>query len=356
LFWNGIKSKKETIEIDPATMLPVSRTEWVREPEKEYPYHILPYKVTEDQAIAQTQGRGEMDLHIQEASCSTWSAFVNQCWESSRVMWSPSQPDPTNGGTAPKQLSVIIKKGAIWDRPMTAFTPPPPNPMVPKALEMLATQNADNINQTAWTVNNRQDSRKTAREIDSAEKQQSQISSTQVVVLSVSLQSVFNADWRIIQSQALQGNIPFLSRGKDETTGLYVNDEATLSVTFQLYPAGDVDYVERMEQTAMMQQDWPVIQQTGARDIFMEEYLRVRYPKTADRYIAAIKAGDQKTQLIQSMGTLLKTAVTDETGNLRPEWQPHAQELASLEQAAQQLINPAQPNGNTNEQPVSGQA
>lgn len=339
-FWNGVKEKVVTLDIDPMTGLPTPGFEWQRVTETEYPYKLYQYRVTEDPTIAQTQGRGEMDLHLQEASCSIFSATVNQAWESSRTIWSPKTPNVTAGGVAPKQLSCVVKKNIIWDQPMEAFRPPGPDPMMPRVLEALQQQNADNINQPAWTVNNRQDSRKTAKEVDSAERAQSQINSTDVVTLSVSLQQIFIADWRIIQSQALQGNIPLCQ--VPGPTGEMVNDDATISLTWQLLPAGDIDFIERQEMIQKMQQDWPVLQNTPIASLFMEEYIRVRYPNMADRFITALRAGDAKAQIIQSLGGLLKTAVTDESGALRPEWQSHAQELAQIEQAAQQAIAPNQ--------------
>ena len=327
VLWNGVKEQVTTMVVDPTLGIPLPQQTWERSPETQYPYHVFRYKITEDPCIAQTQGRGEMDLHLQEASCSTWSAFINQAWSSSRVMWSPSAQDPTVGGTAPRQLNVIIKNGAIWDRPMQAFTPPPPDPMMPKAIELLEMRNSDNINQPSWTVNNRQDSRKTAREVDAAAQQQSSLNSVQVVVLSVSMQSVLNAAWRIVRSQVMQGNIAFL-----------VPPEVVGGCEWMLTPAGDVDYVEREEVVQKMQQDWPVVQNTGAAQVFLEEYFRTRYPKTAERYIEAMKAGDQKKQVVQQLATLLKTAVTDETGALKPEWSTHAAELQQIQAQTQQVL------------------
>lgn len=325
IFWNGVKQK----QVDPlgglglvAPGVPV----WERVQETEYPYYLLPYRITEDPCIAQTQGRGEMDLHIQEVSCSTWSAFVNQAWESSRTMWSPKDTDPTVGGTAPKQLNVIIKKGAIWDRPMNAFTPPPPDPTLPRALELLETRNADNINQPAWTVNNRQDSRKTAKEVETASAEQAKLSSVQVVVLSTCVLKVLLGAWRIISSQIAQGAI--------ETS---IPVELT-QVTWSITAAGDIDYIERQETIQKMQQDWPVMQATPAAGIFLEQFLRLRYPNDAERFIAAIKAGDQKKQLIAAMGQLLSTAVTGPDGQLLPDWQPHAQQLQQIAAQAQAAL------------------
>jgi hypothetical protein len=332
MFWNGIKTKEETIDFDPITMLPTPKVEWRRIPERTYPYFAHRYRITEDPTIAQTQGRGEMDLHIQEASCTVWSGFVNQTQESSLTMWSPENPNMNMGGTGPKQLDFVIRKGAIWDTPMKAFNSKAPDPMVPKALDMLATQNADNINQPAWTVNNRQDSRKTATEVDSATEAQTKLSAVSVVTLSVSMLPVHEAQWRIIQSQALQGNIKFMV-GPDGQ-----NREDIISRTYSLTPAGDVDYVEREEQAQKMQQDWPVIQTTGAKDVFMEEYIRLRYPKNAEQYITAIRQANAKNMVIQSLGGLLKTAVTDESGQLRPEWQAHSGELQQIQQQAQQVL------------------
>jgi hypothetical protein len=342
VFWNGIKTQETmAATVGPALMgiVPPPIVQWVRKPETRYPYFVLQYKVTEDPTIAQTQGRGEMDLHIQEVSCSTWTAFSNMVFRSSRVMWSPSQPDPTVGGTAPKQLKLILKNGAIWDRPMQAFTPPPPDPMMPKALEMLATQNSDNINQPAWTVNNRQDSRKTATEVDAATRAQSTMSSVAVVTLSVSLLFIHVAAWGIVQSQILQGNIE---------TPLTPD---VVGLTYHITPAGDVDFIEKAELTQKMQQDWPVLQNTPAASVFLEEYIRVRYPNMAERFIEAIKAGDTSRQLIASMGALLKVAVTDDNGSLKPEWAQYAGQLQQIAVQAQQVMsqngNNVNPGGGT---------
>jgi len=343
MFWNGVKVQKQSLDVGPAMMgiVPQPIVKWEREPETRYPYFVLQYKVTEDPTIAQTQGRAEMDLHLQEVSCSTWSAFTNMVWRSTRTMWSPKDPDPTVGGTAPKQLNFVIKNNAIWDRPMTAFTPPPPDPMVPKALEMLATQNSDNINQPAWTVNNRKDSRKTATEVDAATQAQNTMSSVAVVTLSVSLLFLHIAAWRIIQSQILQGNI--------ETS---ISAEAC-SVSYNITPAGDVDFIEKNELTQKMQQDWPVLQNTPAAGVFIEEYIRVRYPQLAERFIEAIRAGDASRQLIASMGALLKVAVTDENVALKPEWAQYAGQLQQIAVQAQQVMNQ---NGNTNSSSGAGGA
>lgn len=335
-FYNGVDEQQPIMPADPILAMVEPQYQWAPAPETNYPYELLIYRITEDEKITEAQGRGEMDLYLQEAACTIWSAHVNQTYRSSKTMWAPETLADSPGGNAPKQLEMQIKEGAIWDRPMKSFTSTPPDSSVPKTLEMLATQNADNLNQPAWTVNNRQDSRKTATEVQAAQQQNALTNSVSVVLFSVCMRNILIAAWRIVKSQALQGKIPFLvdEQGQSRVDIVIASD-------YNINAAGDVDFIERQELVQKMQIDWPVFAQTPLAQTFLEEYVRVRYPTMADRWIAQLRAGDMKTQLIQSMGTLLQQAVTDERGQLRPEWQQHATQLQQLGAAAQQALAPA---------------
>lgn len=342
-FWNGRQEPGELVaKQDPMGGLPVM------EPgppqniiETSYPYYILQYRVTEEHTLCEAQGRAEMDLHIQESQCTLWSTFVNQARRSGITIWSPKTPATEVSGTSPKQLSQPLKDGALWDRPMDAFNPPAPDPMLPRALEMLSTQAADNINKPTWTVNNRKDSRKTATEIQAASQENTQINSVSVVMFSVAMRCVLNAAWLIIQSQALAQQIMFLP-GADGK-----NQMDIIAGKYLVKAAGDTDYIERQELVTKMQQDWPVFQQTPVAQLFLEEYVKVRYPGLADRFIAQLRMQDPKAQAILMMGQALSAAVIDPaTGQLKPEFAPHQQQLAQLSQMAQAALGQTQPTTN----------
>ena len=105
-----------------------------------------------------------------------------------------------------------------------------------------------------------------------------------------------------------------------------------------------------------MQQDMPLVLNTGAAQAFMSDYLRERYPSTAERYIQAMQQPND-VNLISSLAGMLQQAVTDESGNLRPEWQPHAQQLQQLSVQVQSRVGAmGQQGGNAapTQQPAQG--
>lgn len=342
LFWNGIKEQTTTFQADPMTGQQIPIQNWERVPETEYPFRIMLKKVTEDDEITQTQGRGEMDQHLQQAQTSVFSAYVTQTWRSSRQIWAPKQPDTSRaGGTAPKQSSMKLIDNALWDQPMESFTPAPPDSTVPIALDKLATQNADNLNQPAFTVVNRQnDSRKTAKEVEVASQQNAQITSTQVVVSSVCIAAIQTAAWRIVQSQALQGNIIFLS--SDGTPA--GNDTQTIGADYTLQPAGDVDFIERQETEQKMQQDWPIVATTPMALPFLTDYLRLRYPKQADGWLQQMQAQSPERAALAALIPIVEELAVDDAGNPEPEVQPMMEQLQQILANAKQLLQ-TPPNG-----------
>lgn len=296
--------------------------------ETKYPIFTLFFRQTEERRIVDRCGQVDEAYYVQESASVMMSAFVNQNVLATKIMASPDADNPDVGG-APKQLDCVIDTGKIWDRPMRFFTTPPPAPELANAIDKLSQRNAESTGDIAWTVNNRQDSRKTAAEIQAATQQSSLLNSTQVLMFSIFLRDVMTCAWSIIRSAAARNEFPFCA-GPDG-----VNNVELLAIPFNVKAAGDVDYVARAERIQAMQQDWPIIGTTAAAQPFLSDYLRLRYPDTAETYIVAIQnAQAQSAQLAQSLATLLKEAVTDDNGNLLPEWQPHAQQIQQLLGAA----------------------
>ena len=337
LFWNGIKEQSVVLQSDPVTGIQTPIQNWVRTPETEYPYYPMMKKITEDDELIETQGRGEMDQHIQQAQCTVWSGYVTQVDASTRQIWAPKTPDMSRvGGVAPKQSTIKTVNNALWDQPMDNFTPSPPDSTVPQALDKLATQNADNLNQPAWTVNNRQqDSRKTATEIQSAQQAESKITSTQVVISSVCIAAIQNAAWRIVQSQALQGNIVFLSSdGSPQGNALDL-----IKGKYTLRPAGDSDFIERQETELKMQQDWPLVSATPIAIPFMQEYLRLRYPTRAEGWIRQMQTQTPEKQALAALVPIVEELMVDDNGQPEPEVAPMMEQLSQIINNAKQLIS-----------------
>jgi len=323
IFFNGrAEQYEEQVPVPPGAvmMAPEVVMKWRPLAETDYPFYGYYNRITENSRITDTMGKADMDFYIQEASCSLWSSFVNSCKQSAQTMWAPKTPNP-DVGIAPKQLSMVIENGKMWNMPMESFHVPWPDSMLPKSLEMLSQQNAEDSGQVAYAVNNRKDTRKTAAEIDAATEQQTVMSSVTVTLFSTSLRCIFEACWEIIKSEALQGKIDFAG-----------NNPELLSISYTIIPAGSIDYVERQEMIASMQTDLPLIGPTAAGPQFLKEYMKAKYPQIADGLISALDAGQQANdQKVQALTSLLAAAVIDKnTGQLEAEWLPHQQELAAL--------------------------
>jgi hypothetical protein len=317
VFMNGRCVQQVQQIVIPGTMQMTEQVSYTDIPESEYHYIPFSPSITEEKKIAQQLGHAQKAEALQNAQSVLTTAGVNGCYAASIIQWSPREDKNYAASGAAKQLDTEIAPGKIWDRPMVPWAAPYPDATLFKALDHLDTGNASANNQIAWAVNNRQDSRKTATEVQSANQASSQINSVQVLFLSIPVRLIGSRAYEIIKSQCLKGAL---------NLGL---DPSVFEVEYVIKSAGDIDYVQKQERIMSMQQDMPLVMNTGAAQAFMSDYLRERYPATAERYIQAM-AQPNDGNLINALSTLLNQAVTDDTGNLRPEWQPHAQQLQQL--------------------------
>lgn len=265
--------------------------EWVKSPVKFYPFVLLFHEEVEEQTITDHKGRVWKDEYKQEASCALTSAFVNGCVRASNLH---AAPKVGQTGASPKQSEVIIEHGKLWTEPVEFFTTPWPDSSIFKAAQMLDTQNSSENNQVSYTVNNREDSRKTATEVNSARQDQSLINGVNVTMFSIFMRSVLNICWKIVQSQALQGKVRLcLIPQIDPLTGekKWVNDMEYIGHEYELFAAGDVDVVQRAEKLAQMMQDWPIVSQTPLAQEFLVDYFKTKYPNSAARYEQILRNG-----------------------------------------------------------------
>jgi len=330
-FSNGIEETVPEINIDPMAM--TSEPTYVSKPVHltYYPIAVKRIAIIENRKHDEVEGRAVDDYHKQEAATTLMTAAVNGSTQAANTMWAP---DGANlDGVAPAQLQFKIKNNAIWKTPMRAFTSPWPDPMIFKGIESVIQQNAMETNQVAWAVNNRKDSRKTATEIEAAQQQQGMLTGTSALVFSIFLRDVLTMTWPIVQSAAKKGTIKFLIEVSDP-----VEKEAILSKQYEVKPAGDIDFVEKQQRIANIQQDLPLFQGQPIGQEMLKEYIRLRYPEKYDAWSKVLAQGND-TQLIQGLAQALQATVTDEaTGQLKPEFQPEAQSLQQLQQAVEQRL------------------
>lgn len=346
-FYNGIKRRVETMEmsLDPATfsMVPKPRVTFQDAQEQVYPFVLLRKKVTEDPSLRQVKGHAHDSYYLQESATALTSALINGTSTATTTMWAPDGDAGLEGSTV-KQTDFVIKRNAVWNRPMRPFNPPYPDPSLIATLQHLESRNAVATNNQAFAVQNRKDSRKTAQELKMAEATTSQVNSVQVLHLSVCIREIARRAFLIMQSEVAANNIVLPKTLAPEL----------FSAEYIITSAGDIDYVERMEVIQSLQQDWPILSGTPLAPLILEDYIRYRYPMFADRYIAAIKSGNKDTSLIQGLSQLVQELALDDQGQLVPDAQPHKNELAQLSQLVAQRL--AQPMGGMAAPPANAAA
>ena len=342
-FFNGVSVKEQIPETNPLTFEVTMREEWKPRQERAYPFYPVLRRLTEDKRIAMQLGSVDIDYATQEAATAMFTSYVSQARRSALLLASP-HADTYDKSGAPKQLPLKLEDGQIWDRPMQFFSPEPPNAQMPTAINQLETLNAEQNQNVAWAVNNRQDSRKTATEVAAAEQQNTKFSASDTFMLSLCLRPVWAAAWSIIQSQALQGEITFCPiEGVGNNIELIARD-------YRLKAAGDTDYVERQQTLQNMMQDWGVVQNTPIAGMFLSDYLKLRYPDRGEIYSKSIETGNQREQ---QLAQLLQVAVVEDDGTLKPEFRPYQQQLEQLLNGSNSTQNVAQPAANTgNPQPA----
>lgn len=318
---------------------------WIDKDIDTYPIFQYLYKDDECETITEHVGRGFLDLPMQEAHTAIATGFVNGLTRASNVYASPSTDDGESADI--KQLDVELVNGGVYNKPLNFFHTDYPDVSVLTGMQYLSTLNAQNTGKTSFAVSNRKDSRKTAKELALAEKEEEQVESVGLADFSEDLRAILSFTWLIVQSQALQGKISFLTKTVPVTVQTaqgpvqsgeteIVNDNEIINQRYDVRPAGDVDVIERQKKLQQMQTDWPVIQTTGAKNLFLEDFVRLRYPDKAEAYIKAIREGDQAKQLIMSLAALVKGfASPADISALDPQ---QKQQLQQIEQQVTQYL------------------
>lgn len=346
------KPKSLYLGIDKKTTDANGTVTWSPVPITQYPYFLLPYRESEKPNLTDRKGRVFLDGNKQEAETGIWSAYINGMQRASHLRASPKQDDGTGNSVSNDQVH-NIGGAIIIDKPMDYYYLPYPDSSCLNAVEQMDNQNAAETNQVNFAVNNRQDSRKTAKEIETANNQASMLNSVQLTLFSTYFREVYSFAWLIVQSQALQGLIKFLQipnpvAAQDPTQPQMVNDFGTIGQLYELRAAGDVDVVQRQELLQQMKQDWAVFQNTPLGPTFLEDLIRLAYPAKAEQYITILRQGNaqqaqQSQALIKGLGMALQGAIKDDPSmmsKLPPDQQQHLQQMI---QAANAIPAPNQP-------------
>lgn len=326
-------------------MIPTPREDWQPIDETEFPIKLLSYSLTEQQQITEQIGRAQLDDADQEAQTNLWTSAVNGALRASNVYGSPEQ-DESNGG----KLSVVdvdLVPDRIYNKKINWWSPPWPEGFVVQLSQAMGVAKQAETGSVDFAVNNRQDSRKTATEIDAAKQQAGLLQGVQVMLWAAWLRNIFTYVWPVVQNLALRDEIKLLSVTEqvpvdpnmpEMTKPQTHNDTQVLSQTFDIKPAGDIDVVQRAEKLQRMQTIWPIVAQTPLAMPFLMDIIKEMFPQDAARYGMLLQQGDQKNQLLQGTLGIMKELMNTPTSEIGANLEHHKDELMKMGQQIQQVL------------------
>lgn len=311
---------------------------WENDYETHFPYILFPYLISENDTIAQLRGRIFLDQDMQEAVSSLMSSTITQARRAAGLYFSKDVADPNDDLMMQKQ--VFFRAGCLINSKVTQFQLTPPDPSSYSAIQMLVSANQNETSQVNFAANNRKDSRKTAKEIETSERQEQQLSTVQVVLYAIALTQKYRVMVDVIKSRVAAGLITVTPA----LAALYARNYA-------VKPSGDIDVIEKQKLISSMMAAWPVVQNTPAAQLFLTDLMELMFPARAAKYIKAFEIAQAQAQSAQAQQQAQLNQVAMQMGrgivNLakKPEMfseigKIHA--LPVLENAAEQLTQMAQ--------------
>ena len=256
--------------------------------EKEYPYVVFQYLISENDTISHLKGRIFLDQDVQEGVASLLSSTCTQARRAAGMYFSEDTDDPNADLLMDK--NVYFKPGCLIPKKVQAFKIDAPDPGIFSAIQILVSGNQQETSQVNFAEsNNQRDSRKTAAAIKESQAQRQTLTTIQVVLFSLALRQLYQKACEIIKSRVICG----LIKVKPELMPLYQKE-------FYVKPSGDVDVIEKQQLLQMMQQAWPVMQQTPAASLFLCDMIEKSFPDSAARYIQVIQQAQQQQQSAQA--------------------------------------------------------
>lgn len=301
--------------------------------ETEYPYFLYPYLISENDTIAELKGRVYLDQDTQEAVSSLMSATVTQARRAAGMYFSKETTDPNDDVLM--QKNIYFRQNCLINANVKAFKIDAPDPGIFAAIQTIVTAKQAETSQVAFAVNNRKDTRKTAKELTLASDNQKQLSTVQVVLFSIALKQQYTYESSIIKSRVLAG----LIQVAPNIAPLYARD-------FTVKPSGDTDVMEKKQLIDMMMTAWPVVETTAVAPLFLADLLEKMFPNAAPKYVKALndaaaqQSSTQAQQQQQIMGIMMQTAKGIQDLAKHPEYfsdtgRIHAYPI--VEQASQQF-------------------
>ena len=290
--WQGASAAYSQQNMNPMALPPELPAQL---PITDYPVFWLPYEIVEDDLLLSSRGRAFRDAADQEVQTELWSAIVNASTLAAGIYGTRVNSMTGEVGLSEtdsiKPNTIIQKETKFWNFPFPSG-------------EILAVATQYGVNSAAtngrvdYAVNNRQDSRKTAREINASQAQQAEITSAAIACQSQTFLDVYALCWEIGRSQVLIGAI----------TSFNIPIEDLLP-TYRLATAGDTDILTREAKKQVIRETFQYVAGTPIANLFLSYLVETYFPEKSKDWVPALMSGDP-VDLISQASTLLQASMT----------------------------------------------
>jgi len=282
-------------------------------PVVQYPVFFLPYEVIEDDKLLSSKGRAFRDAPDQEAATELWTGIINTANKASKVYGSRANSNMDSTGsidtTTPiKPDTIMGKETKFWNFPM-------PDASLLAVAQQFASNKAAQAGNVEFAANNRNDSKKTATEIQAARQEGNKLSSLSISAQSITILAVYELCWEIGRSQILIGGID-----------TFPIDKERLVHNYRLGSAGDVDLLAREDKKQVIRETFPLLVGTPVGNLLLKYMIDQFFPEKSREWNSVLEAQDP-LQLVQMALGIFQAMPMD---SLDPVQQAQLQEIIQL--------------------------
>ncbi len=295
-----------------------------------YPIFPVNYKITENPLLIEQHGRGFLDMHDQEALTMIWTGAVNGIMRASEVYVALDEEDQTSNPEI-AQTAFVVAPGRVVKKKVKFFSPPWPDPTLLQTASQLRTENAANAGQTDFAAINRKDARKTATELDMAQEQAAANKSMPLTVFAVGYRSMLQYVWDLLVNNVVAGINKTFLEDKPEVRAMLAE------FPYLVFPAGDIDYLERQQQLQSYMQLYPQFANTPLGPYFLKKICELAFPNDYKEMLPLLQDNTKAigAALFQALSNIPRSALEIATGG-----DPKAlNDLQQLMQLASQTFN-----------------
>ena len=283
-----------------------------------FPVYYFPYDIQEDETLLEVPGRAKLDLPTQEAITALISAFVNGSVRAAGL-YSVRKPSPTGD---PPKAEATLKHGHITEGDIAPFQMAWPSTQLLSGVQALRVAKAQETGRTDFASMSRQDTAKTATELNFASKEAELLSSTSVALLSESYLTFYLDWWEVIKSHINAGQLT--PPDSFAQLGIDINDPDLFAVM-----AADAQVIKRAQTEEKLLKYYSLVIGTPMQEPMFQDILSMIFPDRIARWRQEGAKNDVKTQTLQQTAAAISQIPAELCVQLPPE----------LQQTLGQIIN-----------------